>query len=57
MRRFMYIALLTLAACGGSLSDEQRKQLKEGKASQEIKRVTEAQIMEAAFKKGRDVIA
>lgn len=57
MRRLIYIVLLGLVACGGSLSDEQRKQLKEGKANQEIKRVTEAQIMEAAFKKGRDVMA
>ncbi len=43
-------------ACGGSLTDEQRKELREGQAQQEVKRVTDAEIMEQAFSTGRKIV-
>lgn len=46
-----------LTACGGSLSDEQRKQMREGSENQAIIRVTEAEILDAAFVKGRGVMS
>lgn len=47
---------LMMVACGGSLSDEQRKQMREASEQQAIVKVTEAEIMEAAFAKGRSVM-
>jgi len=48
--------LTLLAGCGGSLNEEQRKQLKEGREQQKIKKVTEAELTEEAFTKGRSII-
>jgi hypothetical protein len=45
-----------LGACGGSLSDEQRKKMREQMELHEIKKVTDAEITEAAFIKGRDIV-
>ena len=45
-----------LVGCGGSLTDEQRKQLKEGSEQQVIRKVSEAEILEEAFKKGRAIM-
>ena len=53
MRYALLAFLLFLASCGGSLSEEQRKKLREEMQLREIKRVTEAEITEAAFAKGR----
>jgi len=44
-----------LVSCTGSLSDEQRKRIKESMEQGEIKKVSEAQITEAAFAFGRKV--
>ena len=46
-----------MTACGGSLSDEQRKQMREASEQQAIIKVTDAEIMEAAFAKGRSVMS
>ena len=46
----------TLASCGGSLTDEQRKKLHEANDQQAIVKVTDAEITEAAFAKGRSVM-
>ena len=45
-----------LTACGGSLTDEQRKKMKEASDQQSIMKVTDAEITEAAFAKGRAVM-
>lgn len=45
-----------ITACGGSISDEQRKQMLEAREEQSIQKVTDAQITEAAFEKGREVV-
>ena len=56
MRRFLYVFILLLTACGGKLSDEQRKRIKEDMKQHKIMRVTDAEITEAAFKQGREVM-
>ena len=43
--------------CGGQLSDEQRKNMKEQMELHKIKKVTDSEITEAAFAKGRAIIA
>ena len=45
-----------LSSCGGSLTDEQRKEMREKMEMNKIVRVTEVEILEAAFKKGRATI-
>lgn len=45
-----------LASCGGSLTDEQRKKMKEAREQQSIQKVTDAEITEAAFEKGRAIM-
>lgn len=56
MKKSFLVSLLFLSACGGSLSDEQRKQMREASEQQTIMKVTEAEIMDAAFAKGRSVM-
>jgi hypothetical protein len=55
MKKFSWIMIFLLAGCGGSLSREERKQLKEASEMQEIKKVTEAQITEAVLNQGREI--
>lgn len=54
----LYFALIVLivSACGGSISDEQRKQMLEAREQQVIQKVTDVEITEAAFEKGRQVV-
>lgn len=49
------LIVLLLVACTGSLSDEQRKRIKQSMEQGEIKKVSEAQITEAAFTYGRNL--
>jgi hypothetical protein len=56
MRRLI-ILLLVATACGGSLSDEQRKKMKESMEAGEIRKVTDAELTEAAFEFGRMISA
>ena len=51
----IFLALFLLA-CGGSLTDEQRKKMREASEQQSIRKVTDAEITEAAFAKGRAVM-
>jgi len=57
MKKLFIVSFVVLTACGGSLSDEQRKQMREASEQQTIVKVTEAEIMEAAFAKGRSVMS
>ncbi len=43
-------------ACGGNLSDEQRKKLRDGMEQQKIVRVTESEILAASLDKGQEVM-
>ena len=49
--------IILLSACKGSLSDEQRKKMRENMEQGEIKRVTDAELTEAAFEYGRAIIS
>lgn len=49
--------LLIAVSCTGSLTDEQRQKMRENMELNEIKKVTEVQITEAAFQLGRQVAA
>ncbi len=56
MQKYGLFLLFIMMACGGSLTDEQRKEMREGRAKQEVKRVTEAEILEQAFSTGRKIV-
>jgi hypothetical protein len=56
MKKLFIISFALLTACGGSLSDEQRKQMREASEQRVIMKVTEAEIIDAAFAKGRSVM-
>lgn len=50
------VSLLILSGCGGSLSEEQRRQMREKMEENKIVRVTEIEITEAAYAEGRDIV-
>jgi hypothetical protein len=52
MKYSILLIAVTLVSCTGSLSDEQRKRIKESMEQGEIKKLSEAQITEAAFAYG-----
>ena len=55
MKYVFFVSFLFWISCTGTLSDNQRKKIKDEMESSEIKKVTEAQITEAAFQYGRQV--
>ena len=57
MRTFIVLVFVVLVGCGGTLSEEQRKKLKEGMELNTIKKVSDAQLTEAAFDMGRTLAA
>lgn len=57
MKKALIVSVVFLSACGGSLSDEQRKQMREASEQQAIVKVTDAEITDAAFAKGRSVMS
>jgi hypothetical protein len=52
-----FISTMILASCGGTLSDEQKKKVREDMAQHEIKRVTEPEITDAAMKLGKEIMS
>jgi len=57
MIRYVFLfTVLTLVACEGRLSDEQRKKMREQMDLHKIRKVTDMEITEAAYKKGREVM-
>lgn len=50
---FALVLLLLLCSCGGSLSDEQRRKIREDMKQHQIVRISEAEITAAAFENGR----
>lgn len=56
MKKYAIVFLALTFACEGKLTDEQRKNMREQMELHKIKRVTETQITEAAFAKGRDLM-
>jgi len=57
MRTFIVLVFVVLIGCGGTLSEEQRKKLKEGMELNTLKKVSDAQLTEAAFDMGRALAA
>jgi hypothetical protein len=55
MRKFGFLVLLFAIACDGKLSDEQRKRMREQMELHKIKRVTDTEITEAAYARGREL--
>jgi hypothetical protein len=53
MKKYGFVLLTLLIACEGKLTDEQRKKMHEQMELHKIKRVTDTEITEAAFAKGR----
>ncbi|MEP6735327.1 MAG: hypothetical protein ABJA70_07405 [Chryseolinea sp.] len=49
----LFACVLGLVGCGGSLSDEQRKKLREGMESQKIQQTSDSEIVTAALERGR----
>jgi hypothetical protein len=56
MKEARFLLLVILFSCGGSLSDEQRKEMREKMEENKIVRVTEAEITEEAYAEGREVV-
>lgn len=54
--RYLVVLLIVLVGCGGSLSDEQRRHMREKMEESKILRVTDAEITAAAFEKGRQLV-
>lgn len=48
---------LAMTACGGSLTDEQRKKVREEMEASEIRKVTDADVVDASFSYGRTMMA
>lgn len=54
MRKFGFFVLaIVVLACNGRLSDEQKRKIKEEMESSQIKKISDAEIIEAAFATGR----
>lgn len=54
--KYLLFACLVLTSCGGKLSDDQRKRLHDGMSTQDIKRISEADLQEAAMNYAHSVI-
>lgn len=57
MRYLLIFIVLIAVGCGGNLSDEQRKKLKERGEEDRIQRVSEGELLEASFTYGRSIAA
>jgi hypothetical protein len=55
MKYLSVLLILIFFSCGGNLSDEQRRKIKEGLELQKIVKVSEAEIMSDALVKGQQV--
>jgi hypothetical protein len=55
MKTTLLLIVLAIVGCGGSLSDEQRKEMREKMELNRIVHITEIEITEAAFSKGREI--
>jgi len=55
MKRSILLLLTILSGCGGKLSDEQRKQMKEGMEQQKIVQLSDSEIVTAALDQGQAI--
>lgn len=54
--RWVLVLGLAMAACGGSLTDEQRKKVRDEMEASEIRKVTDAEVVDASFVYGRTLM-
>ena len=57
MKYTLSLLLFLISSCTGSLTDDQRKKIKEDMATHEIKKVTDAEVTEAAIRYGQQIAA
>ena len=57
MKKFSLIGVIVLMACGGSLSDEQRKKLHDGMENQKIIKLNDSEIVTASLDQGRIIFS
>lgn len=57
MKNLILLLMLLVMACGGKLTKEEREKLHEGMASQEIRRVTDAELQDAGLKLGAAIMS
>ncbi|MCW5912454.1 MAG: hypothetical protein KIT62_15405 [Cyclobacteriaceae bacterium] len=55
--KYLVLACVILSSCTGTLTEEQRKKMKENMAQGEIKKVSEAEITDATYSWGRKLAA
>ena len=55
MKKLLAISLLVLIACNGKLTDEQKRKIREEREESQIKKISDADITEAAFAYGRTI--
>ncbi|MBI3218885.1 MAG: hypothetical protein HYZ44_05210 [Bacteroidetes bacterium] len=57
MKKLVWLFCLSLAACNGTLTEEQKRKIREEREESQIKRISDADITEAAFAYGRSISA
>jgi hypothetical protein len=55
MKKVFLLGLTLALGCGGSLSDEQRKKLREGVDNQKIVRLSDSEIVMSSLERGRSI--
>jgi hypothetical protein len=55
MKYIVLISALVALGCNGKLTDEQKRKIKEERADSQLKKISEAEITEAAFSFGRSL--
>jgi hypothetical protein len=57
MKWYAFVFVIIVFSCTGSLTEEQRNKVKEDMANHAIRKVSDAEITEAAFSKGRAYVS
>lgn len=55
MKKLMPVLLLMVFSCQGKLTEEQKKEMREGMKAHEIVKISDAEITEAAYSYGRNI--
>ncbi|HNP06196.1 MAG TPA: hypothetical protein PKN99_01150 [Cyclobacteriaceae bacterium] len=55
MKKLLSLLLLVIFGCNASLTDEQKKEIQEGRKANEIVKISDAEITEAAYLYGRTI--
>jgi hypothetical protein len=55
MKYLLFISFIFLISCNGKLTDEQKRKIREEREESQIKKISDADITEAAFEYGRTI--